>query len=249
MPMAGSAGESWASPQAARELGTGEPWSPGTLPTSRFHEKRARLPPIQGVTTLGEDAEAFFRTGDEGTYEGGPASDIPYALCDEPTEELTVGVTDEQLERRRRLKRIVATIVGALGTGVVLLFGWLLAVSAHATPVQSTQAAARPFLPPKAAPAAQPALASSPAIVTAPETRPAPAPPTPSIAAVPAETPTEERPSERAKPAVSSARSAIAARPRRRAFALPETSILRAHASFGSTGPMLHHPPTANFPD
>jgi hypothetical protein len=211
----------------------------------------------RGVTTLGEDAEAFFRTGDEGTYEGGPASDMPCALCDEPTEELTVGVTEEQLERRRRLKRIVATIVGTLGTGLLLLFGWLLAVSVHATPVQSTQAAARPFLPPKAVPPPQPALASSPAIVTPPETRPAPAPPAPSIAAVPAETPLEQRHAEHVQLAVSSTRSAVAAsprplfegQPRRQGVALPERSIPRAHASFGSTGPVLHSPPTANFPD
>lgn len=196
------------------------------------------------MSNLGDDAEAFFRTGDEGTYEGGPASDIPFALCEELSEDLPVRVTDEQLERRRRLKRIVATIVGTFGTGLLFLFAWLLGVSTHATEVEGSRPLSRP--PPHVTimaltPAPQTTIASSPRAVATQST----------------ETTMPDLPTERAKAAVATAQNAIVARRSRsfeahtrgQAVALPKTSVARASASFGSSTSVLHSPPTANFPN
>lgn len=74
------------------------------------------------MSHLGDDAEAFFRQGDDGTYEGGPKSLSP-STRDVAHEEddLTTEVTPELLERRDRLQRIVKGVVGTLGACVVVL--------------------------------------------------------------------------------------------------------------------------------
>jgi hypothetical protein len=218
---------------------------PGRAGPRRFHEKLASLPPIRGVPgNLGDDAEAFFRTGDEGTYEGGPASVIPFALCEELAEDLTVRVTDEQLERRRRLKRIVATLVGSLSAGLLFLFAWLLGVTAHATEVEGTRVPSRQ--PPHAAIAA-PAPAPRTSIASSPQ----------AVATATTETTTPDQPAERAKAPVATAQNTVAdrrsrsfeAHTRRQAVAPPKRNVSQASASFGSSSSVLHSPPTANFPN
>src|SRR5262249_55877777 len=78
------------------------------------------------TTNLGDEAEAFFRMGEDGTYEGGPASIAPLAVCEEPAEVWDIDSADEWLERRRRFKRLVATVIGGLGAGLVVLSMCLL---------------------------------------------------------------------------------------------------------------------------
>jgi hypothetical protein len=208
---------------------------------------------------LGDDAEAFFRTGDEGTYEGGPASDIPFALCEELAEELTVRVTDEQLERRRRLKRMVATIVGTLGTGLLFLLAWLLGASAHATEVEGPRALSRP--PPHATTAAAtPAPTPERAPASPPERAPAPqtsvAGPLPGVTTAQTETTTPDLPRERTKPVAAAQKTSVdrrshsfEAHTRGQAVPLPKRNVAQASASFGSSNSVLHSPPTANFPN
>ena len=74
------------------------------------------------MSHLGDDAEAFFQQGDDGTYEGGPKSLSP-STRDVAHEEddLTTEVTPELLERRDRLQRIVKGVVGTLGACVLVL--------------------------------------------------------------------------------------------------------------------------------
>ncbi len=79
------------------------------------------------MNNLGEEAEAFFRHGDEGTYEGGPASIAPLVQCDDPANDWDVRSADDWLDRRRLFKRFVATVVGGLSAGLVILFACLLA--------------------------------------------------------------------------------------------------------------------------
>lgn len=83
------------------------------------------------MNNLDEEAEAFFRRGDEGTYEGGPASIAPLVQCDEPASDRDLRSADDWLERRRVLKRFVATVVGGLSAGLVILFACLLVARAR----------------------------------------------------------------------------------------------------------------------
>lgn len=131
------------------------------------------------MNKLDDDAEAFFRNGDEGTYVGGPASIVPL-VCEEPAEAWDLESADEWLERRRRLKRFVATVVGGLGAGLAILSLCVLAARARsADDVNPTRQAA---LPPqvKSAPVvpaattvaeAPVAMAEVPAAVAEPESQ------------------------------------------------------------------------------
>jgi hypothetical protein len=200
------------------------------------------------MSNLGEDADAFFRSGDEGTYEGGPASVIPFALCDELAEDLTIGATEEQLERRRRLKRLVATIVGALGVGLLCLFTWFVGASARAT--DGDRPSARPDPPLRAtiaaaAPVAQTGFVASPQAarqaLTEAATRGEPMPMPSAIA--------ERTVSIEPKTVVPRANPSFEGRPRERARAPSRASVALPRTSVRSTSPVLHSPPTANFPD
>jgi len=95
------------------------------------------------VSHLGEEAEAFFQKGDEGTYEGGPRSLSPSALeAAQEADDLTTELIPELLERRDRFQRIVKTIVGTLGAGVLVLLPFRLGIaggSSTATVAQVTE--------------------------------------------------------------------------------------------------------------
>jgi hypothetical protein len=189
---------------------------------------------------LGDEAEAFFRSGDEGTYEGGPASSIaPFVLCDEPTEDWGLQSADEWLERRRRLKRLVATVVG-VGACLMILSVCLLAARARGADDVNPrrQAASLPVATnaPVVAPApVMPAPVMPAPVVPAPVV-PAPVVPAPVAIAQPeepasaAEAPvvTEPAPS----PAVvdrhvDSTRSEAPSSPRRTAFVPMRTKAVR----------------------
>jgi len=131
------------------------------------------------MNNLDDDAEAFFRSGDEGTYQGGPASVVPF-VCEEPAEAWDLQSADEWLERRRRLKRFVATFVGGLSAGLAILSLCLLAARARsAEDVNPTRQAAlppqvtnAPVVPAVTALAEAPvAVADAPVAVAEPESR------------------------------------------------------------------------------
>ncbi|HEX4334501.1 MAG TPA: hypothetical protein VH062_01235 [Polyangiaceae bacterium] len=84
------------------------------------------------MTHLDDDAEAFFRRGEEGTYDGGPASLLPFATDEQPDSAPSLGSTLDQLERRRKFARLVTTIVGSLGAVLVLA----VLLGAHARAVE-----------------------------------------------------------------------------------------------------------------
>ena len=98
-----------------------------------------------------EEADAFFRVGDEGTYAGGPRSTAPVAV-DDVDEDFALDVTTEQLERRDRLKRYVTTLVGTLGAGVMVLLPFKLGAFGAAAQ-KAAPAAVLPVLAHLAAPA------------------------------------------------------------------------------------------------
>src|ERR1700753_2523089 len=99
------------------------------------------------MNDLDDEAEAFFRSGDEGNYEGGPASMVPLVLSEEPAEPWPLRSADEWLERRRRVKRFVARVVGGLSAGLVVLSVCLLGARAR-TAEESPRRPAPASLPP-----------------------------------------------------------------------------------------------------
>jgi hypothetical protein len=223
------------------------------------------------MTTLGEDAEEFFRTGDEGTYEGGPATVIPVTLAEDPTEEHPpLAAVEQQLERRRRFTRVVVTLVGGLGAGVLVLGGWLLARSEGA--IEAPGGGAEPghpqtqIDPPRQAAAAAPPEPVAARVAT-PPIEPAAAAPVFGPPRVDTSPPTEPLAVRAEKPAPSE--PALAKRPARatqRAFAthpnrplevhrsgepdaLPKRSAAFAGTVVSASNPGPRNPPTANFPD
>jgi hypothetical protein len=75
---------------------------------------RARSP----IAELDEDENAFFQAGDDGRYEGGPATLEPVVLDDvEADEVMALPPPDPRvLARRARGARVVALIVGAMAS-------------------------------------------------------------------------------------------------------------------------------------
>ncbi len=196
------------------------------------------------MSNLGEDTEAFFRKGDEGTYEGGPGSVIPLELCDDTAEDAPIGVTEGQLERRRRFKRVVGTIVGTLGSGLVLAL--LLGTSARATDDEGPSANPPPQPPSKmaAVAAASTAPAPSPRVATAAAIEEARVPPPslPSASARPEATTVQNVALPRATPSLEG-------RLRVKPSALPNGRAAFARAATVLQKPSFRSPPTANFPD
>jgi hypothetical protein len=225
------------------------------------------------VSHLGEEAEAFFKKGDEGTYEGGPLSMMPSSVdcpaLGEEDENLTTELIAGQLERRSRMQRLVTKIVGGLGVGVLLLVparSWVgraaggtsaeslavIAPRAHAAPLplaEVPKAAELPVAAPELPAAAPPPLQDRPAapVAAAPVES---APPAAKARNGSAGGSGVLAASTGHKPHGSAVhsqqqgnRSAVFATRPTRTFASVPLSS-SVHRSSGS-----HAPPTANFPD
>lgn len=183
--------------------------------------------------------EAFFRSGDEGTYAGGPSSLPPVysELEDRDTEPALEAAIAQRLERRARYQQLVTRLMSVLGVAA------LLAVTVRAAALRGGDGAA-----PAARPAAERLALAAP---------PEPAPLAP-VAAIAPETPPPEALVE-APPAPVPPRADRDDRPRAPAKAArraptppvpvaPERSVPRASASFPSAPRSASHaPPTANF--
>lgn len=206
------------------------------------------------MSHLGEEAEAFFKKGDEGTYEGGPSSIMPSSRdCPERVEAdetLTTELMADQLERRSRMQRLVTKIVGGLGVGVLLLVPVRLRASNAAATTAAKPVTA--VTPPAVATLATLAPVQSP-----------PAPPAPVVLAAraPSVSPAAQLTSDEAgaigtrrasetrrqhATAVHSQqqgnrRAVLVTRPTRTFAPTPPSNVRR------SPGP--HAPPTATFPD
>jgi len=186
-----------------------------------------------------EEADAFFRDGDAGTYEGGPAVSLAPVttpdLLDEPHPR-----NAEHLARRAKLKRVVTAVVGSLGAGLLLVGVWRLArtddAGAAAPTLLHATISASPMTPTvPAEQAAAPAVA--PAIVDAP------APETQSPVTANSIDP-------------ASAGDRTAQNAPHRALRSGHARILVAHVAWGPAGVSRrsslgagYAPPTATFPD
>ena len=128
------------------------------------------------MSHLGDDAEAFFQQGDDGSYEGGPKSLSP-STRDTAHEEddLATEVTPALLERRDRLQRMVKGVVGTLGACVLVLLPFRLGIAGGASTANAATAIelSTPGAPmtPAPVPPSDPSRAANPNA-----TSPAPAP-------------------------------------------------------------------------
>jgi hypothetical protein len=131
---------------------------------------------------------AFFQAGDDGRYEGGPATIAPVAIDDEP-EDLPRALPPPDprvLARRARGARVVALVVGAMAS--IFAVGLVRSSSNAQQPEpQAPMAAAATVAPAPAETAATraPAAEPTPAVQAAPEPEPAAAPPAPVAEASP----------------------------------------------------------------
>lgn len=206
------------------------------------------------MSHLGEDAEAFFQKGDEGTYDGGPRSLVPATRETLPElEELTTEVTPELLERRDRLQRIVTTVVGVLGAGVLVLLPFRLVKNTAPEPVLQAPARAQEsapaIVPPQASPAvvredAPAAHTTEPVAAAVAQPRVSAPPPVTQHRVVPSKSTVG---SGRAVPTrAATARATSPTRPVRASVAPNNPSSHTAGSRRAVAG---HAPPTANFPD
>ena len=198
-----------------------------------------------------EEVDAFFKLGDEGTYAGGPHSIAPVTRAGElGDDELAVGLSTEQLERRDRMKRLVTKVVGSLGTAVMVLLPFKLGAFAGpgqkpAVAAQEPSVAVRPFLA-AVATVARPAPVVTPAparMTTEPVTKSREADPAPALAPSPS-TPVHARAAHRTASAGRVTRPAQGVAMRRAVSHVSMHPTVPTRASRG-----LHVPPTATFPD
>jgi len=210
------------------------------------------------MDNLGEEAEAFFRSGDEGTYQGGPASIVPFELCEDAVEDPPLDASEEVLERRRKLKRWVATIVAALSAGLVVLLAGLFVGAQH--PAEHEDAASRsvqaqPVITPPATPPAQAVFRVAPQIVATPSlpesVRTAEVAPSDSRPEKGAIAPREATFVKRAVPvrAIATARQWAVPHESRRTTTLVPARGSIDFPSVPATFSVRHTPPTASFPE
>jgi hypothetical protein len=206
-------------------------------------------PPSHPLASDEGDLEDFFRTGDEGTYAGGPSLPPVYSELEESAEPASAEAIAQRLERRARYQQLVTRLMSVLGVAA------LLALTLRATATRATE----PDGEPAARPDTRLALAPVSPGVPAPAI-PAPVaegpPPTPPEAPAPAEPETapegDERPEPRAATRTAPTPRTGRGSPPPRAESRPPvataraTVIPRGSAHFPSAS---HAPPTANFPD
>jgi hypothetical protein len=196
------------------------------------------------MNNLGDEAEAFFRSGDEGTYEGGPATLVPLVLEDEPADALDLRSTDEWLARRRRLKRFVGTVVGGLSAGLIILSVCLLGTRARSA--DDDKRGPQPASLPRVtnarisfAPTAVAARSDIPTLPTEAKDAPEPAPSLPP--------PARRVVSMRSTPAPSPRRLSLAPGHSKAIGTLPRASA--DLPALSSALAATHVPPTAQFPN
>jgi hypothetical protein len=183
---------------------------------------------------LEDDERAFFRAGEEGRYEGGPATLVPIAFDDEePEPALPAAPPDpHQLARRVRNARRVALFVGALGAVAAVAL-----VRSTWIPVQAPEPVSGPVSEPVPVPV--PVSVSEPMIAPSPEPMIAPSPePTKPIAVKPAPS------AERKSPMKPRQRVAAAAEP----ITGPEAEAPRMPPTPPPAAVPGTPPPTAAFP-
>jgi DNA-binding response OmpR family regulator len=199
-------------------------------------------------------AASFFNEGDEGTYEGGPAS-LPPPSIDElelelPMSRRPVRRTPEQDARRRRAVLILGLVVGlvlAIAFGGFLRWAVPRGDDSAADPMPSTATTAGDSVE-------SPNANSAPPAPPAPPEDPAPA----AVTAPPSESeaPPPEKPSAPATPRANPAQSRVSA-PRIEAPArvesapvIPRTSQPKSAPELPATTrkPSTPKPPTASFP-
>ncbi|HVW24841.1 MAG TPA: hypothetical protein VHC69_05695 [Polyangiaceae bacterium] len=218
------------------------------------------------MSHLGDDAEAFFQKGDDGTYDGGPQSLGPVARdAAHESDDLATEVTPELLERRDRFQRIVKTVVGVLGAGVLVLLPFRLGIAG------GTSTATAATVVEVATPGAPVAAALAPAETTtmasprnALNTAPAAAPQHDAPAAAPqhdAVAQSHALPIAKHVTAKPVARGAARTAPMRHTVAhtasnargVSKTAAPSAnrplHAPSSRRASAVHVPPTASFPD
>lgn len=205
------------------------------------------------MSHLGEEAEAFFKKGDEGTYEGGPRSLTP-STCDLPVEEddtLTAEVIAGQLERRTRMQHLVTKVVGGLGIGLLFLLLLRLGTSRAAngeTNESLGSMAPRTHATPSPLAAAH---VDAPAVAVAPEAvapvAPVAAPPPPRTnGAVGVQASSTARAHAKHARAVHSQQQGNRPSP---GMTLPTRTVVAVPLSRVHRLPGTHTPPTATFPD
>ena len=220
------------------------------------------------MSHLGEEAEAFFKKGDEGTYEGGPRSLTPTSsdLPVEENESLTAELIADQLERRTRMQHLVTKIVGGLGVGLLLLLSVRLGASrtadretteslgsmaprTHATP--SPLAAAPVGAPARGAGPAAP-VAAAPVVAAPPPPAPTAAPIASVRSSARASGVTDMHPSPAARAHAKHASAVHSQQQGNRpssSVTMPTRTVATVPLSRGHRLPGTHVPPTATFPD
>jgi hypothetical protein len=204
-------------------------WTPG------IRDRRAAPTSARGTAIPEADTgsfDDFFRAGDEGRYEGGPADFEPLEL-DEPEPLKVIVRTPEQTARRARCIK-----------GVSMVIGCFAAITAVALLRSSTATASQPSVESRAVLVTAPDVAtppkSAPAAVEAPRVEPPAAPQGESILADPPSARVASRLSPAAAKSAPERRATGPARPRTEAPEPPAPAPTLAAPS----GP----PPTAAFP-
>lgn len=208
------------------------------------------------MSHLGDDAEAFFQKGDEGTYDGGPQSLGPLARdAAHESDDLATEVTPELLERRDRFQRIVKSVVGVLGAGVLVLLPFRLGIADGASTATAATVVevATPGAP--VAEAIAPATTAIASPSNAPNATPSAAPRHEATAqphALPTAKHAATKPVARGAAHLAPARHAIAhtASNARGVFKTAAPWANRPlHAPSSRRASAVHVPPTASFPD
>jgi nicotinate-nucleotide--dimethylbenzimidazole phosphoribosyltransferase len=189
---------------------------------------------IAGVET--DDERDFFRAGDEGRYEGGPATLMPMAMDYEEEPELprrALPVDPAVLARRGRFVRVVSLVVGAMAA--ITAVGLVRATAtAHSNPAsEPVVAAAAPL-------AVAPAPAPAPVREVAKQAEPVPAP-------AEAEAPEVEAPAEPVKVAETEAAAPEPAKPVKLAM-LPRRADSAPEAAPRAADPLPPPPAPAATP-
>ncbi len=186
----------------------------------------------------------FFAEGDEGRYEGGPATIPPPDVFEDldSAHSSRASLTPDQIARRTRSQRVVAGVIGfLLAVGGVAL--WQVrskkSQSEEEPPIAAIAAPASPTpAKPAAQPTAVPTLAPTPTVVPTPSTEAPPVETAPPVEPPPVKPPAAKPPKPKPPKPV-----AAVPRPKPRPVAPPPPP-----APAPTPPPVGEKPPTASFP-